>query len=140
MSFPVQFAQPQQFASQPWVPQQHQPNSPLAPRFNPQPVQQPVLASQASGPQQKPPQQASPSLQAAQANGPQQKPQPIVRMQSPDSPAAPSRLVMPSPEDLGISASKQASVQPAVEVDLPTAFARLRQLGAVDVQFNRLEI
>jgi hypothetical protein len=136
--FPVQFAQPQQFAFQPWVPQQQQPNSPLTPRFNPQPVQQPVLAAQATGLQQKPLPQASPSLQAAQGNG--QKPQPVIRMQSPDAPAAPNRLVMPNPEDLGISAAKQASVQPPVEMDLTTAFARLRQLGAVDVQLNRLEI
>lgn len=136
MHFPMaslpqtQFAPPQQVAPQQFTypgtayqpaPQRPQ-ASPLTPKFAEQTTQQPVLAAQAGGSPPKAPQ-----------------PQPIIRMQGPDPEAAapPARLVMPSPEELGLA----LPVGPAPttkEIDLNSAYTRLRQLGAIGLHLDRL--
>lgn len=109
---------PPQFGYQPWQPVRQA--SPSTSPYTLPAAPQPVLASQAAGIQ--------PRL-----------PAPIIRMQSPETekPVPPARLVMPSPEALGLGAAPAPVAQPR-EVDLNTAFARLRQLGALGLHLDKL--
>ena len=45
---------------------------------------------------------------------------------------------MPSPEELGIVADKQPAPAAPAEIDFNVQFARLRQLGALGLQIDRL--
>ena len=75
-----------------------------------------------------------PTSPAATAQRPSPSPQPVVRGQAPDDPAPPKNalrdstpLIMPSPEELGLTAPKQ----PAADLDWQQIHNRLQQQGAV---------
>ncbi|MCI0377730.1 MAG: hypothetical protein L0215_09000 [Gemmataceae bacterium] len=61
-----------------------------------------------------------------------------IRMQAPDAPKpAPTRLVLPSPEQLGIQSAVLPASVPA-QLDWNQAHARLQQLGALGFHLDRL--
>lgn len=65
--------------------------------------------------------------------------QPKIRLRGPDPTPAPSRLTLPSPEELGlVRHSAPAPTQASQTLDWNQAHARLQQLGAVGFHIDRL--
>jgi len=69
-------------------------------------------------------------------------PPPTFRLQSPDepTPAAPARLTMPAPEQLGITTARAAmptASEPAI--DWNDVHARLRQMGTISFQLHKMQ-
>src|SRR5438132_557177 len=116
------------------------PSMPFPPQYQQQPqfgyVGQPVPGNWMSAPA---PQPRMPVNAAMAAVAPSQPaaPRPTIRLQAPETllpkPVAP--LSLPSPEALGIQASKAA---PAATIDWNIVHARLQRLGALGIHMDRL--
>ncbi len=125
--------QPLTYQPTPFQPMQTMPAMPgnwaAAPQPNPQPPAMPVLANMATG-------------NANTRNGPRPK----IRLQAPDMPktALAARLVLPSPEDLGVGVPRptpsqvQAPANAPAQMDWNVAHARLNRLGALAFHLERL--
>lgn len=93
----------------------------------------PAATNWQAPPTQKPASQPAFPVNAALAGNTTR--QPTIRAQAPDPPAP---LLLPTPEALGLVASKVPSNQPAPAFDWNDARARLRRIGAVGFHLDEI--
>jgi hypothetical protein len=103
----------------------------------PQAPRMPAATYWQTPPVQAPAARPAPAVNAALAGNATR--QPTIRAQSADAPAAaPPRLVLPTPEALGLVSNRESAVRPASTLDWNDARVRLRRVGAVGFHLDEI--